>query len=141
MCACARMYWRVVQENARVNLLTVSVGVQKRLRRASDLVRTGSETTGPGARGRIHGREKHERETREASSRAPRGRERANGVLGSSPGPSCNLHSSRNRSHRRPDERMNGRTEYISGSGEREGSRIQRRRTRGPCYFMAAAGS
>lgn len=48
------------------------------------------------------------REAREASSRAPRGRERANGVLGSSPGPSCNLHSSRNRSHRRPDERTNG---------------------------------
>lgn len=57
----ARMYWRVVQENARVNLLTVSVGVQKRLRRASDLVRTGSGTTGPGARGGVHGREKPER--------------------------------------------------------------------------------
>lgn len=128
--ACVHVLVRCVQERTRASLLTVSVEVQKCQRRASDLVRAGSGTTRPGTRG-VHGREKPERRLVKPL-RGHHVAESARGVLGSSLGPSCNLHSSRNR---RPDERN------ISGSGEREGPRIQRRWTRGPCYFMTVAGS
>jgi len=120
MCACvracvrARVCWGALCK--RTLALTVSVGIQKRLRRASDLVRTGPGTAGP-------------RETRERLAKPLREHHvDAHDVLGSSPGPWCNLHSSRNR---RPDGRTNGIyptvvRERVRGSrdDERAGSAI-----------------
>jgi len=104
----------------------------------------GARGPGPGARGPGLGAHGPQSTVVRSPLRGHHVAESAHGgrVLGSSPGPSCNLHSSRNR---RPDGRTNGRTDErnISGSGERERVRRypQRRRTPEPCYFMATVGS
>jgi len=122
MCARARACWRVCKRTL-----------------ALAGIRRGPKAPPQGQRPRSNGDHgiTGPREARERLARPLRGHHvDAHGVLGSSPGPRCNLHSSRNR---RPDGRTDERN--ISGSGEREGPRIHRRRTSGPCYFMAAAGS